>query len=216
MMHTICATAVADPKRLHSFPGPKFKIQLGEYFHDTNERNLVESYRLVTERDRAMFEGRVLLHKYEEEKKKSETWQDNFIQAEKAIWELLPRSYGRTRYRQINAIAQWWDRVSDMDGNFDCTLAFSRKRKPFANWGRQAFATRWVIWERISSSIRIHYRRIFQTSDSWIAILYQKNGQAGVRAMVTRDMIRRPSDEKWLQTGLILDKSLNDDKDSPS
>ena len=83
MIHAICATAIADPKRLRSFPGPKFKIQLDEYFHDTNERNLVESYRLVAERDRVMFEGRVFLHKYEEEKKKSETWQDNFIQVEK-------------------------------------------------------------------------------------------------------------------------------------
>ena len=101
-----CATAIADPMRLHSFLAPKFKIQLEEYFHDTSERNLVESYRLVAERDRVMFEGRGLLHKYAEEKKKSETWQDNFIQAEKAISELLPRLYCRTRYWQINAIAQ--------------------------------------------------------------------------------------------------------------
>ena len=41
-----------------------------EYFHETHERNLAESPRLVAERDRAMFEGRAMLQTYEEERKK--------------------------------------------------------------------------------------------------------------------------------------------------
>ena len=44
-----------------------------EHFHDTNERNIAESHRIVADRDQAVFKGRPFLHTNAEEKTKSET-----------------------------------------------------------------------------------------------------------------------------------------------
>ena len=45
------------------------------YLHDISERNLQKGQRLAAERDRAMFVGRAILRKYEEEKNTSEARQ---------------------------------------------------------------------------------------------------------------------------------------------
>ena len=54
-----------------------------QYLHDTHERNLAANDRIAAETDQAIFQGRAILGKYEEERSTSETSQEHVIRAEK-------------------------------------------------------------------------------------------------------------------------------------
>ena len=70
----------------------QFSEARSEYFHDIHEVNLTEGHRVAAERDRAMFEGRSLLRKDEEQTNTSETWQEKLSAPQKARWTLKASS----------------------------------------------------------------------------------------------------------------------------